>query len=134
MTLAPSELDARQEDIDAVTKATLDYLLGYVEGDPDRHAEAYHPEALKRHYLTNESGVEVLRTITPQMMVDWTATGVTRTDDTEYEIEIDDITEGMASVRLYSSKWIDFLHIVEARGEWRILHVTWKRQPGKDAT
>ena len=134
MTLTQTGLKASQDEIDAVMKATLDYLLGYVEGDPPRHAMAYHPEALKRRYMTDDLGVEVLDTVTPQMMVDWTATGETRADDTEYDIKIDDITEGMASVRVYSSQWIDFLHIVEARGEWRILHVTWKHQPNTNST
>ena len=134
MTVASPELDATQEDIDAVSRAALDYLFGYVEADPERHARAYHPEAVKRRYGTDDSGVEVLDTLSPQMMVDWAAAGLGRAEDTEYEIMIDDITEGMASVRVYSTRWIDFLHIVEARGEWRILHATWKQQPGGAST
>ncbi len=129
MPPAPAKLEASQNDIDAVTKAALDYLFGYVEADPDRHADSYHPEALKRRYFTDESGIEVLQTLSPQMMIDGAAAGLARAEGTEYEMIIDDITEGMASVRIYSAKWIDFLHIVQARGEWRILHVTWKHQP-----
>lgn len=45
---------------------------------------------------------------------------------------IGDITQGMASVRFYSTKWIDFIHQVRARYEWRILHVSWKHQPGQE--
>ena len=134
MTMAPSELDATQEDIDAITRAALDYLFGYVEADPERHARAYHPEALKRRYFTGDSGVEELQTLSPQMMIDWAAAGLGRAEGTEYEMMIDDITEDMASVRVYSTKWIDFLHIVKARGEWRILHVTWKHQPDMEET
>lgn len=31
----------------------------------------------------------------------------------------------MASVRIYSCRWVDFLHIVKARGDWGLFHVTW---------
>lgn len=134
MKLASPELEASQEDIDAVTKVALDYLFGYVEADPERHARAYHPEAVKRRYFTGESGIDFLQTVSPQMMIDWTAAGLGREEGTEYQMMIDDITEGMASVRVYSTKWIDFLHLVEARGQWRILHVTWKHQPGMDGS
>ena len=130
MTLTQPEIEASQEDIDAITAVALDYLFGYVEGDPERHAHAYHPEALKRRYFSDEDGIEVLGTVSPQMMVDWTSSGITKAEDTEYEMFIDDITEGMASVRVYSTQWIDLLHIVHARGVWGILHATWKHQPG----
>ncbi len=114
-----------KEDLDAIEAAALDYLFGWVDGDPDRHAKAYHPEALKRRYFS-EGGVDQLNWVTPQLMVDWAASGQSREENTEYELFIDDVTEGMASVRVYSTKWIDFLHVVKARGEWRILNVTWK--------
>lgn len=110
-------------------KATIDYLIGYVECDPKRHAEAYHPEALKRAFYFEHEGVEALDYVTPRLMVDTAAAGISKVEGVEYEIFIDDVTDVMASVRLYSTKWIDFLHIVKARGAWRILHATWKDQP-----
>jgi hypothetical protein len=44
------------------------------------------------------------------------------------EIFIDDVSQDIASVRVYSGHWIDFLHIVKARGQWKLLHVTWHRR------
>ena len=61
MGLAPERLTASQEDIDAVRTAALDYLEGFIEGDPERHARAYHPEAIKRRFSRDEEyGVEGL--------------------------------------------------------------------------
>ena len=74
------------------------------------------------------NGIALLETISPQGMVDYARTGLATVDGIEYEIVIDAISEDIASVRLYSSKWVDFLHIVKARGEWRILHVAWHYQ------
>ena len=129
MTSKGPEIEATEEEIAAIKAAALNYLFGWVEADPERHALACHPEALKRRYFIKD-GIDELDWVTPQLMVDWAASGLSRTADTEYELIIDDVTQGMASCRLYSTNWIDFLHIVKARGDWRILNVTWKHNLG----
>ncbi len=124
MTLVPTELTATKEDIDGVMTAALDYIEGYVEGNADRHARAYHPECIKRRYtIDDDSGVAELVVMSPQTMVDYAA--LSDLTDCETEIVIDDISEDIASVRIYSCNWVDFLHIVKARGEWKLFHVTW---------
>ena len=126
MTIAPERLHASQEDIDAITNAALDYLEGFVEGDPERHARAYHPECVKRRYgVDDESGVAELIVVTPQVMVDYVEAGVSIVENCEAEVIIDAVSEDIASVRTYSCNWVDFLHIVKARGEWKLFHVTW---------
>lgn len=128
-TAATKGLTASQEDIDAVMKAALDYIEGYTRGDVERHAGAYHPECVKRRYVTDEeSGVEGLLTLTPRIMADYAATGAI--PDCEAEVVIDAISEGMATVRIYSCRWVDFLHIVKARGAWGLFHVTWHDRTG----
>lgn len=134
MTLAPERLQATQADIDAVTAAVTDYLEGWVTGDAKRHARAYHPECVKRRMAVDEeTGVYVLRTISPQTMVDYAATGSSVVEDCEFEIVIDAISEDMASVRCYSCNWVDFIHLVKAREEWRLFHVVWHSQPEAEA-
>ena len=126
MTLAPERLEASQDDLDGVMRAALDYIEGYTQGDAERHARAYHPECLKRRYFRDEeSGVEGLHVIPPRTMVDYAATGATVISDCEAEVVIDAISQDIASVRVYSCNWVDFLHVVKARGEWRLFHVTW---------
>ncbi len=126
MTPAPERLEASQDDLDGVMRAALDYIEGYTQGDADRHARAYHPECVKRRYSRDEeTGVEALRMISPRTMVDYAATGATVVPDCEAEVVIDAISQDIASVRVYSCNWVDFLHVVKARGEWRLFHVTW---------
>ncbi len=128
MTLAPEKLTAAQKDIDAISRAALDYVEGYVTGDAQRHARAYHPECLKRRLdRDEESGVFELMVITPQVMVDYANTGRTIEDECQIEVVIDAVFEDIASVRVYSCNWVDFLHIVKARGEWKLFHATWHR-------
>jgi hypothetical protein len=124
MALAPPELVAPQEDIDGVMGAARDYIDGYIEGDAQRHARAYHPECIKRRYVTDkDSGIDELVVMSPRVMVDYAA--ISDMSECETEIIIDAISEDIASVRVYSCRWVDFLHIVKARGEWKLFHVTW---------
>jgi len=44
------------------------------------------------------------------------------------EIIVDAVFNDIASVRVYSPWWVDFLHVVKARGEWKLFHVTWHRR------
>jgi hypothetical protein len=68
--------------------------------------------------------VTELQVLSPQIMADFAASSEP-ISDCEAEIIIDAVSEGMASVRIYSCRWVDFLHVVKARGEWRLFHVTW---------
>jgi hypothetical protein len=131
MTLAPEKLDASKEDIDAITRAAVDYLEGYVTGDAERHARSYHPECLKRRFgRDGETGVYDLIVVPPQVMVDYANTGRTIEDDCQFEVIIDAVSEDIASVRVYSCNWVDFLHVVKARGVWKLFHVTWHGRGG----
>jgi hypothetical protein len=124
MALAPSELIASKDDIDGVMAAAFDYIDGYIRGDSERHANAYHPECVKRRYITDEeSGVEELVVLSPKIMADYAE--LSQMSDCEAEIVIDAISDDIASVRVYSCNWVDFLHIVKARGQWKLFHVTW---------
>ena len=119
MALAPERLEASAEDLDGVRRAATDYIEAYVQGDPERHARAYHPECVKRRLTVDpETGVAGLIVLSPQIMVDHAATGKTVIEDCEYEIVIDAVSEDIASVRVYSCRWVDFTHLAkqEANG------------------
>ena len=132
MTLAPAELVASQEDIDGVMTAALDYIYGYTEGDPERYARAYHPECIKRRYDHDpDTGIDGLIVLTPRVMVDYAGAG-SEIPDCEAEVVIDAISQDIASVRVYSCRWVDFIHMAKARGEWKLFHVTWHRRPGDE--
>jgi len=124
MGTAPTRTTATQEDLDAIRAVALDYLEGYVCADPARHMRAYHPEAIKRRYFQDRDGVFGVTTISPQTMTDLAA--VQTPSDKAAEIIIDDVYGDIASVRLYSTRWVDYLHVVKARGEWKLFHVTWR--------
>jgi hypothetical protein len=126
MTLAPTKLTASQADIDAVTRVAREYIDSYAQGDAERHASVYHPECIKRRYVTDaDSGVAELVVLSPRIMADYAAASGPMDGGCEVEVIVDDISEDLASVRIYSCRWVDFAHIVRARGQWRLFHVTW---------
>ena len=117
-----------QEDVDAVTRVARDYLEGYVSGDSQRHIRSYHPEAIKRRYTEDEDGIFGIVSLSPQTMADYAATESGLDTGGSIEVIVDDVYEDIASVRVYSARWVDFLHVVKARGEWRLFHVTWHKR------
>ena len=128
MAAGPEHAEAAQEDIDAIRKVALDYVEGYVSGDATRHARSYHPEAIKRRYSQDEDGIFGIISLSPQTMVDYAAAQTAPDGDSNVEVIIDDVSQDIASVRVYSDRWVDFLHVVKARGEWKLFHVTWHRR------
>lgn len=127
MTTVASTVTASQADIDAIERAAMDYLEGFVTGDADRHQRAYHPECLKRRFTTDaESGIDGLTVISPATMVEWADSGRTVVDGCDVDVFIDDVYGDIASVRIYSCNWVDFVHVVKGRSEWKLFHVTWQ--------
>ena len=131
MTLVPRTLDAPAADIEAVTRVAHEYIDSYASGDAERHGRVYHPECLKRRYVADEaSGVTELVVLSPQVMADYATASGPMEGDCDAEVVIDGISEDMASVRIYSCRWVDFAHVVRSRGEWRLFHVTWHGRDG----
>jgi hypothetical protein len=126
MSSATSGRGRREADLEAIERVARDYIDSYARADPLRHEAVYHPECLKRRYTTDEStGVTELVTLSPRIMADYASASGPMEEDCETRVVVDDVSEDIASVRIYSCRWVDFAHVVRARGEWRMFHVTW---------
>jgi hypothetical protein len=134
MTVAAEMVTKSEEDFQAVRRAVADYCEGYYRRDPEQTARAYHSECLKRDFVVTEDDVWYLVVQTPASMVDVARVDRLNVDDPSYEIIIDDLSENIASVRLYSDRWVDYLHVVKARGEWRLLHAAYAELPDEDVS
>ena len=124
MALVEDRVGVSESDIESIRQVALDYLEGYVSGDAERHLRSYHPEAIKRRYSVGTDGVVGVITLSPQTMADDAA--LQTAQQVEAEIIVDAVYDDIASVRVYSPWWVDFLHVVKARGEWKLFHVTWR--------
>ncbi len=109
-------------EIDAIVR---DYIEGWYAGDVERMDRALHSELVKRT-LNSETGG--LRTVTKARMLELTADGGGGTPDTQLEVVVDDVSTTIASARVLSLEYLDYLHLVNTPAGWRIVNVLFRNR------
>lgn len=108
-------------DVAQVEAIARDYIEGWYTGDVDRMDRALHDELVKRIPEGEHPGS--IREVTKKRMLDLTARGGGELIDPEFEILIDDVATDIASVRLLSPEYLDYLHIAKTSDGWKIINV-----------
>lgn len=107
-----------------IEQAVLDYVEGWYSADGQRMERATHNMLSKRH-ITLEG--EVWES-TKEWMVDATQKGngrIENPDAGKKEITILDMTKSMASVKLVSEVFDDYLHLAKVQESWVIVNALW---------
>lgn len=140
--LLPGAARAQQNlaaDSAAIRRAALDYIEGWYTADAERMRRALHPDLAKRAVETGRDGESWMGHSTADGLIHATRArmGTDVPPDKRFaEVQILDIYGDLASVRLNSTKLVDYMHLVRWNGEWKIVNVLWdlrpeyKRQPG----
>lgn len=118
-------------DSSAIVAAALDYIDGFYTSDAARMARALHPDLAKRIVVT-QGGASQLRDMTAEQLIQATAGGGARQIPEEArreDVEILDIFQNVASVRIDAGPWIDYLHVARWNGDWKIVNVLWEMAP-----
>lgn len=134
-TATRSETDER-----AVAGVVRDYYESWFAGDAERMNRSLHPKLAKRALLRgslaagrrDESDFDPLDEDTVETMVAATEKGIGKTRattpaDRAFEIEVVDVYDTIASVTVRSPIYHEYLHLVRARGGWRIVNALWQR-------
>jgi len=132
MLVAPALHAQTAADSSAIRAAALDYIEGWYTGDPARMERALHPELAKRIVRTDPSGRSSLGQQSALTLINGVrAGGGTRTpvERQRKDVTILDIYEGVASVKLMASDWVDYLHLARWNGRWVIVNVLWELYP-----
>src|SRR3954470_2298149 len=119
-------------DSSGIRQAALDYIEGYYEGDGSRMERALHPELAKRIVRTNDQGRSQLSQMSAMSLVLGTRAGGgkdTPAADRRKDVTIFDIYQNAASVKIYASGWVDYLHLAKWNGRWVIVNVLWELHP-----
>jgi putative lumazine-binding protein len=105
-----------------ITRTALDYFEGWFDADVERMDRALHPELVKR------SQTAPLGITTKQRMLELTAQGEGKPDgaDRRLDVEIEDVSDDIASVTVRSAVYYEYLHMVRTPDGWRIANALWR--------
>ena len=113
-------------DEEGIRAIVLDYFEGWYDGDVERMRRALHPQLAKRSLA--DDGVS-LEELTAAGMVEATAKGQGRRDDPEerrLEIVVQHVYDTIASVRVLSVPYAEYVQLVRTRDGWKIANAMWQ--------
>lgn len=120
-------------DSAAIRAVALDYAEGWYTADSARMTRALHPRLAKRIVMTPRDGGNArLGDMTAEQLVHGTAQGGgsrTPADRRQADVQILDIFQNTASVRLTMADWIDYMHVAKWDGRWVVINVLWEMKP-----
>ena len=107
-----------KQDIVATVR---DYFEGWYDADVARMNRALHPELVKR------STSDLSRVTTKERMLELTAEGAGREDgeDRTLEIEVDDVFGDIATARVQSAVYQEYVQLVRTDEGWQIANALW---------
>jgi hypothetical protein len=117
-------LGGKVKDREAILQVAHDYIEGWYRGDADRMDRALFTRLAKRRITPDGEVWEV----TKDWMVGATGDGKGKIEHPEKgkkEVTILDMTGVMASVKIVSEEFIDYVHLVKHAGKWVIVNVLW---------
>lgn len=128
---APLEHPAAADSA-AIRGAALDYIDGWYTGDTERMRRALHPDLAKRFVRRDAQGRYWLHHSTADALIRQTeaAMGTDIPPERRWRtVEILDIDGNLASVKLSSTRLVDYMHLARWDGGWRIVNVLWDGRP-----
>ena len=116
-------------DSSAIRASALNYIEGWYTADAARMERALHPHLAKRFVEPRaDGGVQLTETTALELVQPVRRGGgsdipvsTRRTD-----VQILDIFQDVASVRVDAHAWIDYMHLARVGGDWRIVNVLWE--------
>jgi hypothetical protein len=122
LNLSTNAQIARTSNADSTqVEATVrNYIEAYYTGDVRRMQQTLHPHYLKHMIhgdipMREKTGAQMLRDVS-------SGTSIPATDKTE-QISVLDIAGNIASAKLVTPNWVDYLTLAKSDGEWKILSV-----------
>jgi len=117
-------------DAAAVRATVTDYIEGYYTGDAARMEKSLHPHYLKhtiseydgRMRMTENTGLQMVQDVRSHGPMDlpWS--------ERKEEITVLDISGDIASAKLVTTHWVDYLTLSKWNGEWKIVSVVLREQ------
>jgi hypothetical protein len=118
----PAATQQKTSDDAAVRATVTDYIEGYYSGDAARMEKTLHPHYLK-HVL--HGNIPMREKTASQIMQDVRSEGVPDLPQAERteQISVLDVSGNIASTKLVTPHWVDYITLSKSDGQWKILSV-----------
>ena len=118
----PAATQQKTSDDAAVRATVTDYIEGYYSGDAARMEKTLHPHYLK-HVL--HRNIPMREKTASQMMQDVRSEGTPNLPQAERteQISVLDVSGNIASTKLVTPHWVDYITLSKSDGQWKILSV-----------
>ena len=133
LLILPVPLESQARDTAGVRAAAADYIDGFYEGDSTKHVRSIHPSVYKYGFSRQPSGEY------RGMQMQWTgfhryanrvkAGEVKTPENAPRGIEVLDIADQTAAVKVTAWWGIDYLLMARVDGRWMTYHVMWQSPP-----
>ncbi len=108
---------------DEIEAAATEYFESWFDGDGERMGRILHPDLCKRRIR------ERLAFITRDQMIEWTAAGegVLQAMDRSLDVVVLDVFGDIASVRVRSAVYYEYVHLVRMDDGWKIANALFEQ-------
>ena len=112
---------ATADDSSAVTATVRNYIEAYYAGDAHRMEQTLHPHYLK-HVIHGDIPMREMTGLQIVQAVSHGPADLPEAERTE-QFRVLDIAGGMASAKLITSHWVDYMTLSKSDGGWKIVSV-----------
>jgi hypothetical protein len=115
----------KTSDESAVRMVVTDYIEGYYKGDASRMEKSLHPHYLKHTISESDGKLRMSEWTGLQMVQNVRTNGPADLPPSEKkeQITVLDIAGDIASAKLVTAHWTDYLTLSKWNGEWKIVSV-----------
>ena len=130
-----STTSASSASREAVTRAALDYLEGFYEGDTAKLVRAFRPDMYKYGFSRDSTGKYTGMRMTFAEALDFARRVKARNRPPNpawpKKVEVYEVLERTASAKVTAWWGTDYLLLGNFDGQWAISHVLWESPPAK---
>ena len=126
----PTQAEKTSGDETAIRATVTDYIEGYFTSDAARMEKAIHPHYLKHTIsgqngnlkMTEHTGLEMIHEVRAQGPLLRNGKPLSEADRRQ-QITVLDVQGDIASAKLVTARWTDYLALAKWNGQWKIVSV-----------
>lgn len=113
---------------EGIRGAAVDYMQSWLDGDPDRMRRCLHPDLARRRVRDAASGDLALWEVPAGDLIDDAASGPKVQYARDFEVTILDADDEVASVRMLSQPFNEYLHLARFGDRWLVVNAVYRRR------